>query len=129
MKCSVCGCEETVRIGYIDSVDAEQTLEAYGCTKCRHVDFFVPEERMAVINSRLADEGKIRKINRDREEEASRIRKEIDECERIIADENQTVKAVREATERLEELKELKKELSNVHSPLEMNGNKIVWKS
>ena len=126
MKCSVCGCEETVRIGYISSVDAEQTLEAYGCTKCRHVDFFVPEERMAVINSRLADEGKIRKINRDREEEASRIRKEIDECERIIADENQTVKVVREATERLEELK---KKLGDVDSPLNMNGNTIVWKS
>ncbi len=125
MKCSVCGCDKLVRVGYTNGPDKEQTLEAYACMECRHVDLYVPQERFDIIKSRLKDEDLIKKANEDKEKKAELLKKEIAELEKIANDDSQSVRTVREANAKLDALREELKDMGVIES----SGGTHVWKN
>lgn len=108
-KCTVCGNKELIplRFGYVDGepgVFFEPTVESFACTKCGHMEFFAKEEDIQ------------RYLDRKEMERSARMKREADECEleaakiererllSITEDENQTLKSIREAREKLSKL-------------------------
>lgn len=124
MKCSKCGCDKLFEMSIINNQVlategyVSQTVRSFACEDCGHIELFAPQE--------LIDKHKecVRQ-SKEREQEIMRINSKIEaikdiiiKLESIIADDNQTVKAVKLAQEQLKEAKSglirLQQELSNV---------------
>lgn len=131
MKCLFCGCERDfvdIKLADVlilsDSGNYEQSVKSYACVECGFVQLFDKEQ----VDKRLAENKK----NEDYEKkfakyhaEVNAIKKEIEVTQAIINDENQTVKAVKEAKEKLNELNN---KLNNMSVPQRFNyDGKFVY--
>jgi len=101
MKCGMCGNNELVFYGCVCGADNQplfgKAAKTYICKKCRHVEWFADE---STIEQAAAEEQKNAEHCKKMEEyesERAKLEKEIEQLRKIVADENQTVKRVREA--------------------------------
>jgi predicted nucleic-acid-binding Zn-ribbon protein len=93
----------------------ENILSIYACLKCGHLEFFVSEKK---IQNHVLREKKQAEARADaeyrvkqQEQKETALRKQIDDLEKIVDDEDQTVKAVNEAKENIRKLKRELEEL------------------
>ena len=119
LKCLYCGCEkEFVGVSLFDcwiAADAgeiRQKVQVLACTECGFIQMFDADK--VQVNSvletrRKEEEAKQREL--ERQEKIKKLNKEIADTKAIIGDENQTVKVVREAQEKLRRLEEQLSEL------------------
>lgn len=107
MKCLNCGSQEFFQIELLntkiilDFPRNAQIVTSYACKKCGHVELFIPQE---IIDDRLAKENRkfeAEKLKSDCSQKIEELKKQIADLELIIKDENQTVKAVKQAQEEL----------------------------
>ena len=105
-KCPSCGGTDFVPYQFASYLATEFTplVDTFACTKCGRVEFYARPDQL---------KGSIDKIKRDQELDAQiaeydiKIQEKERELERLRAianDENQTVKAVKEANERIFEV-------------------------
>ncbi len=82
-------------------------MDAFVCTDCRRIELYAPDDRFA--ESVKAEEDRVKKFSSKVEKlhlQLKDLKEELERCKAIAADENQTVKAVREAEARIKELSE-----------------------
>ena len=80
-------------------------VDAFVCLKCGRVEFYAKKE---IVDKRLAEAERKKEIEAEREridQEIALKQKELSKLEAVAKDENQTVKAVREAEERIAQVK------------------------
>jgi len=127
MKCTNCGgtelapCEiRTSGMGSECHVtgNVSNTITYY-CKKCRHVEFFLSEAEIQSIALHEKKDADDKEQIRQYEEKKAALQKEFEELQRIISDENQTVKAVNDAKSKIAdvdyELRTLRKPGGNPH--------------
>ena len=108
-KCSNCGNTdfEPTEIGSINAMEGCFYVNSYVCTNCGHIELFDPEyDRFAEF---LSTQEQIRK-EEEREKKAKlelEKKQEILKLEEITQNENSTIKQVREAQEKLNELRQI----------------------
>lgn len=113
MKCTNCGNHELFETQAFVPLYGYGTVnvQSFACTKCGHVEFFVPEQTIqrhyAEVEQKKAQERRKEQILAD----TKYLEQEIQRLESIVADENQTVKVVKEAEL---ELNEIRKKLAFV---------------
>lgn len=116
MKCPNCGCsdfyEDILRTGMgcteggsgVPITVYGQPVTAYLCKKCGRIELYGEESLKAIKKSEaLIAKRENERIAAERRREA--LLKEKETLEAIVNDENQTVKVVKQATKRLEEIK------------------------
>ncbi len=81
------------------------------CKKCGHIEFF-SKEALAKYNKDCADKKKADIAKQVAAKRYESLKKELKQLEDVIKDENQTVKAVKDAKERIEKVR---KELSAIY--------------
>ena len=103
MKCTVCGSKKMFKVSVFD---ADSPIRSYACADCGHVDFYVAQEI-------IEDYKKTEQASKEIDKKAAADKKKIDaiiaeiqKYENIVSDENQTVKAVNAAREKIIELRE-----------------------
>ena len=100
-KCTACGSEELKPIpilyGSICEGKVEQTVDSFYCTQCGHIELYARSTEI----QKCVEKEKLQKAAEEetkaREAEIKRLELRKAELKAIISDENQTVKAVREA--------------------------------
>jgi len=94
----------------------------YFCKKCRHVEFFLSATEIQAIAAREKKEADLREQVRQYEQKRAALQKEFEDLQRVISDENQTVKAVNDAKQKImgieNELRSLRNP-DNSHRPWE----------
>ena len=126
MKCSVCGGDNLFEIRILESNvlvthgSVNQTVNAYACVDCGHVDLYAPKKMISdhQRDLRKAEEKRIKLENLNKK--IAEVNDDIGKLKEIIADENQTVKSVNEAKKRLNELNA---ELKNLESELNRDSS------
>ncbi len=86
---------------YISGLEAWGTLDAYACKKCHHVDFYVTEKTIKKYEDQVKKQEEYCRRMDEYQSRKNEIEKEMARLKEIINDENQTVKAVNEAKEKL----------------------------
>jgi len=118
MKCTNCGSHELVRCGIPSEGGGElvsvRNAETYACKQCRHVEFFLLETEIQAIAVREKKQADYEDQVKQYEQKKAALQKQIDELRRVVSDENQTVKAVNEAKEKV---MQLENELRNLRKP------------
>ncbi len=114
MKCSICGCEELFPVSYVGGMDAYGDLEAYACTKCRHVEFFATEGQLAAYLQKKKMKADQKRQHTLYVKKKKELEAEIKELNKIIRDKDQTVRAVESAKKKKVELE---KKLSVLYDP------------
>lgn len=117
MKCPNCGNETFVAVQLHDVCilygygNVEQVVIAYACEKCGRVELYMPKKWVQdnIDAKKLAKAEK--EFYAEKEERISCLKKRIEQLKPVIDDENQTVKAVKEAQRKIIELEN---ELSSV---------------
>ena len=112
MKCTHCGglelapCNISIEgMGVGDRVTGNiSNTSTYFCKKCRHVEFFLSETEIQAIAVREKNEADYREQIRQYEREKAALEKEFEVLQRIISDENQTVKVVNDAKQRIADI-------------------------
>lgn len=111
MKCSQCGNANFSEVnlplsegGWVDGVIS------YACLNCGHIELFLPERRIKAIKSSISEQAEIEEYNKDLTMKKEQLLKEKDELLFLVEDENQTVKRVKNAKKRLEEIEKALKE-------------------
>lgn len=119
MKCPNCGNETFKTVETHDicilrtSGEITQVAIAYACEKCGRIELYMPESWIRQnIDAKKIDEDK-KNFYAEKTERIKKLKMKIDNLKEIINDENQTVKAVREANEKITELE---KELANAQT-------------
>ncbi|MBR2019452.1 MAG: hypothetical protein IKA05_03555 [Clostridia bacterium] len=105
MKCTQCGNDKLFRTklegptddGYWNSVD----FVPFVCDKCGHVEFYVSQEVLEKYVIKQKEDIAEADFNTEKNEKIERIILEIQKLKVLIADENNTVKEVKEAKESL----------------------------
>ena len=107
MKCTNCGCKELFKTDAFVPMAGygEVKVEAFACAKCGHVECFVPEKTIQRYYTEIEQKKAKEKRKEQSIADAQYLEKEIRRLEIIVADENQTVKVVREAEAALNECK------------------------
>ena len=103
MKCTVCGSKKMFKVSVFDG---DEAIRSYACADCGHVDFYVAQE---IIEDYKKAERATKEIDKKAAAEKKKIDAiiaEIQKYENIVTDENQTVKAVNAAREKIVELRE-----------------------
>lgn len=108
MKCANCSCNEFYIMQDLETSNGERVkingcaIKAYLCKKCGKIEFYSP---LALKKFKDYEEKKKQEeaAEKARKEKIDSLNKEIEELKAIIGDDNQTVKAVREASSKLEE--------------------------
>ncbi len=106
--CIACGCEDLIAMPLMHLIvlDGEcwSYVDTFACPECGRMEIYAkPEEIKKAIQNK--------KIDEEREAKLASLKKELDrlkshhsELASLIADENQTVKAIREAKELMNSL-------------------------
>ena len=110
MKCLFCGCERNfvevnladVLIVY-DSGSYEQSVKSFACVECGFVQSFDKDQVAKKLAEIKADEEYEKKLA-EYNAKIDALQNEILATQAIINDENQTVKAVKDAREKINEL-------------------------
>ena len=132
MKCPFCGPSEFIEIPLI-SIWIEGTIYAengtsMACTKCGHVEITADPDMIKNILDRKKTEQRNKETIAKLEKEIQSIEEEIERLEKIIADENQTVKNVRIAKEKIASLNDdihsLREQLKRI--PVEEECNEVI---
>jgi len=105
MKCTQCGNSKLnkVRITHSEGGWLEG-VSSYVCVKCGHIEWFLDNSSTVKANNQLEQKLQQENEERIRKEEAlvtQKYKTERDRLEKIINDENQSVKAVKDATKEL----------------------------
>ena len=114
MKCSICGCEELFPVFYVGGMDTYETLEAYACAKCRHVEFFATEQQLATYLEKKKMIANQKRQHTEYVRKKKELEAEIKGLNKIIRDKDQTVRAVETAKKKKAELE---KKLSQLYDP------------
>ncbi len=132
MKCSVCGCNNLFEVRIIDSEIlsgygvVEQSVKSYACEKCGHVELYVSQEyldkRNRQIRLKKEHEAKIAELK----QKIAAKESEIENIKKIISDENQTVKTVREAKEKLDKLESELQQLEDEAGIVHRDGSVVI---
>lgn len=123
MKCLRCGNDELHQITlefecFEDLVFGPQrTADAFACYKCGHIELKLSKEELERYHEKVKQEAKEKAKKKRYEKLVKKLEKEAEELKKIINNENNTVKSVKEAQEKLIkinlELSEANKELGN----------------
>ena len=109
-RCSNCGGIdfEKTEIGCINVMEGYFCVNSYVCTNCGHIELFNPEyDSFAKYLHKKAQERK--KEEQERKAKLMLERKqEINRLEEIIQNENSTIKQVKEAQKKLNELRQIR---------------------
>ena len=109
-KCPHCGSTEFVGIplASVSGLDVgyDEYVSAMACVKCRHVELVAYPEVVEKELNRIKTEEKKAAEKVKLEKRIKEIKSEIDNLKKISKDENQTVKTVREAKEKIIQLEE-----------------------
>lgn len=122
-KCPVCGCTELVPYQFAEYVISEFNpfMDAFMCADCGRIEFYAHEnKRKKCIDNaraRMAEEKDRTTQLLDLEPQLAELKSELDRCNAIVNDENQTVKAVRDAESRA---LELSKEITNLEAKIKV---------
>lgn len=119
MKCTQCGNGKLFKIFNIrleGEADDRHThiehFDSFACDKCGHVEFYVSQEALDKYALKQKEDIAEAEFNKEKAETIERIVSEIQNLKVFIADENNTVKAVKEAENSLaikeQELKRVK---------------------
>ena len=132
MKCPFCGSSEFIEIPLI-SICIEGTSYAengtsMACTKCGHVEIKANPDMLRDILDQKKTEQRNKEMIAELEKEIQSLEEEIERLEKIIADENQTVKNVRIAKEKIaslnDEVHSLKEQLYRI--PGNAHGHEVI---
>ena len=126
MKCPNCGCTdfENYSIGHSECVEGRfiSSVDAFVCANCGRVELYAKQD---ILNQKRAQSQKQKEVD----DECARIdaqiaakKKELAELNSIVNDENQTVKAVKEAKERLIQVQNEINSLENQRANVRMNN-------
>lgn len=107
-KCFFCGSTDLVYLPLFNINGLETSIhdnvDSMVCVACGRMDIMVKPERIqAILDSRREKEQKDARLA-DIQKRISELKKEIADLKAIVDDENQTVKAVKEAARRIPEL-------------------------
>ncbi len=111
-KCPVCGCTELVPYQFAEYVISEfrPFMDAFMCADCGRIEFYAPEDRrkkcVETTRAKNAEEKEKAAQIELLESQLAELNAELERCKAIANDENQTVKAVREAEASIQELSE-----------------------
>jgi len=92
---------------------------AYFCRKCRHVELFLSETEIQAMDTREKNETAHNNRVREYMMKKEMLLQRLERLQRIISDENQTVKAVNDAKE---EIQYVQAELSGLVEPRDPNS-------
>lgn len=114
--CTACGSDQLKPISILHSCVCDgkvtQTVDSFYCTKCGHVELYARASEIEKCLKQEADRKAFEDESRIREDKIKSLELKIIELRGVISDENQTVKVVNEAKEKLRiaenELRELK---------------------
>lgn len=101
--CTACGSNELKPIPILFSNvcrtegEVRQTVDSFYCVKCGHVELYARTAEVDKCQKQEARQKAAEDESRAREEEIRNLESRISELKNIITDENQTVKAVKEA--------------------------------
>lgn len=132
MKCPFCGPSEFIEIPlisiFIDGTIYAENGTSMACTKCGHVEIKADLDMLKKILDREKTEQKNKEMIAELEKEIQSLEEEKERLEKIIADENQTVKNVRIAKEKIaslnDDLHSLKEQLNRIL--VRMNEHNII---
>ena len=108
MKCTNCGNETFFETKILDNhvLATEgyvaQTVRSYACLQCGHIELFVSQNDIDAYNEEQAKKKKEQDEKNKLAVEIENQEKNIIELRKLINDENQTVKTVKEAKANLE---------------------------
>ena len=121
-KCPYCGSTSFVQIPLVVvsglDVGSTENVTTTACVECGHVEIIakpeVIQKTLDSIKQREEKDAKIAEIKK----EIDATKKEIDRLKKVVVDENQTVKAVREAKDQIthlgNQLRTLESKLGNL---------------
>lgn len=132
MKCPFCGPSEFIEIPlisiFIDGTIYAENGTSMACTKCGHVEIKVDPDMLKNILDQKKTEQRNKEMIAELEKEIQSIEEEIEHLEKIIVDENQTVKNVRIAKEKIaslnDEVHSLKEQLYRI--PGNAHGHEVI---
>ena len=106
MKCTNCGSENLFETkAYLILFDAGQTnVTTFACENCGHVEFFIYDSILKRHKQDVMRKEEIKKRQEEERRKKEEFDLEIAKLDKIINDENQTVKAVREAQNKKDEM-------------------------
>ena len=120
MKCTICGGQEFVdcvistKGGLGDEVDTTvSNASTSACRQCGHIEWFLSEKTMKDLVLREKQTIEYQKQLKEYEQKKAILQEKIERFNKIIADEDQTVRTIKEAKEKIilleNELKSLRK--------------------
>lgn len=129
MKCPSCGGTEFVPYGLAIGMagEYEEQVDAFACMGCGRIEVYA---KTNILDRKVDQIRQAQRIQEERNEVDAEIavkEKELEELKKIIGDENQTVKNVREAKEKMVEVQNRINVLRSRKSSLQSsNGIRIT---
>lgn len=110
MKCPNCGKTDFEQmplydISFATRGQAEQLVDSYVCMNCGRVELFMPQELIDRRIQQKRQEAERQKAEAERKREGKRLRDRMQELEKFLQDENNTLKQLKEAKKELDEIK------------------------
>jgi len=111
IKCTYCGNSDLFLYdlqghGYEDNASFKGFADIFVCRQCRHIEWFLSEGTMQsfILQEQRSTKynNKVEKVKKER----IAVQKQIDSYQKIVDDENQTVKSVNVARAKIESLQE-----------------------
>lgn len=132
MKCTNCGGNEFIEcvistdgMGVGDRVTTSvSNASTFACRQCGHIEWYLSEQAFKAHDQREKQKTEYQAELAKYEQKKRSLESEIERLRKIIADENQTVKAVNDAKAKLGDLEY---ELMNLREPTEQNGAGFYW--
>jgi len=105
-KCASCGGMElfaTYLSGY--EYTGGGGMDTLACKTCGHINMFLSDAKIKAKTDADNVEKEIQKLLNEYENEKTKLQKELEELEAILNDENQTMKVVNEAKDKIKTIK------------------------
>ncbi|MCL2540297.1 MAG: hypothetical protein FWE53_02565 [Firmicutes bacterium] len=123
IKCSCCGGTELSRcLVWGSCYEGSCRFESettYACNNCGHIEWFLNTSYLVKQDDeRLAESARVLAEKEKKEQQIRRLESEINALQALIRDENQRVKTVNEAKDKLTRLKEELRSLGNAPKSL-----------
>lgn len=110
MECSQCGSNQFQEVPILNNEGAKLVgVQSFACLKCGHIETYLIETKLEAIKQGRINKAIIEKKEKEYTLRKEQLTQEAENLQKVINDENSTVKHVNEAKKKLEEIK---KELS-----------------
>ena len=106
MKCPSCGGTKFVPYGLAIGIagEYEEQVDAFACMGCGRIEIYARENILDRKVDQIREAQRIQEERNEIDAEIALKEKELEELKKIIGDEDQTVKNVREAKEKMVEV-------------------------